>query len=128
MGTFMDFEHDTWFRDIDFWQWDIFHLGGYFFFYVVTCQLIDVDNKKLDQPYCRGVWIKVFKDMVPDRNSTTKQPRFQNLASFSYRIRTPFENNTSFIRCSSFGSVPDCMSFHPIYMCFQFLFAFLMLS
>ncbi|WOG95094.1 hypothetical protein DCAR_0314396 [Daucus carota subsp. sativus] len=108
MCTFMDLEHNTWFSGLDFGQWrDIFHLGGRFFCYVVTCQLIDVDNKKLDQPYCRGVWIKVFEEMVPDRNSATKQPHFRNLASFSYRIRTPFENSTSFIRCSAFGSVPD---------------------
>ncbi|KAK1363220.1 hypothetical protein POM88_038781 [Heracleum sosnowskyi] len=108
ISTFTDLEHDTWFSPYNYSQWrDIFHLGGRFFCYVVTAHLVDLDYKKVHQPYCRGVWIKVFEEMVPDRNSTTKQPHFRNLASFSYKIRTPFHNNASFIRCSAFGSVPD---------------------
>ncbi|KAK1347595.1 hypothetical protein POM88_055035 [Heracleum sosnowskyi] len=108
MSTFNQLEGDTWFSDLDFSQWrDIFHLGDHFFCYVSTSHLVDQhDLQKPTQPYCRGVWIKVFEEVVPDRNSTTKQPRFRTLASFSYRITTPFYNYSSFIRCSAFGPVP----------------------
>ncbi|KAL8116975.1 uncharacterized protein LOC141668556 [Apium graveolens] len=83
---------------------ELFHLGGHFFCYLVTSQLINSEQRTKSQPYCRGVWIDVLEEVnLPASNST----HFRTLASFSYRIRTPFLNKGNFIRCCVFGSVPD---------------------
>ncbi|KAK1379445.1 hypothetical protein POM88_026189 [Heracleum sosnowskyi] len=96
----------------DLCEWrELFHLGGRFFCSVATSQLINAYDHTRDQPYCRGVWIYVFEEVnLPAPKSTY----FRTLASFSYKIRTPFHNTASFIRCCAFGSVPDSWVKEPL--------------
>ncbi|KAK1379449.1 hypothetical protein POM88_026193 [Heracleum sosnowskyi] len=76
-----------------------------------TKQLINAYDHTRDQPYCRAVWIYVFEEVnLPAPKSTY----FRTLASFSYKIRTPFHNTASFIRCCAFGSVPDSWVKEPL--------------
>lgn len=102
----------TFLLDMNNSEWrDIFHLGGRFFCYVVTAQLYSVKDLTRSQPYCRGVWIDVLEEVeLPASKST----HFRTLASFSYRIRTPFENAGLYIRCCAFGSVPDSWVKEPL--------------
>lgn len=105
IATDKELDDDTLLSHISPCPWrEIFHLGDRFFCYVVTGQLVYGNKHMVDQPYCRGVWIKVFEEVPP--NSTHKA-YFRTLASFCYRIRTDFPNEGYFIRCCAFGSVPQ---------------------
>ncbi|KAL6504775.1 hypothetical protein OROHE_023533 [Orobanche hederae] len=98
--------------ELDACEWrELFHLGGRFFCSVLTAPLISTFYPIHHQPYCRGVWIYVFEEVeLPASKST----HFRTLASFSFRIRTPFKNTGLFIRCCAFGSIPDSWVKEPL--------------
>lgn len=87
-------------------QWrELFHLGGPFFCYLVTAPLCDYLT---DYPTDRGLFVKVFEEVVPANSSTSKEAQFRTLASFSCRIsHTHFGSDAFFLRCCAFGSVPN---------------------
>ncbi|XP_063936013.1 uncharacterized protein LOC108227836 isoform X3 [Daucus carota subsp. sativus] len=86
------------------YEWrELLHLGGPFFCNILTSEL--------GETFCRGVWIDVFEEVkIPASKST----HFRTLASFSYKIRTPFHNSGFYVRCCAFGSVPDSWVKEPL--------------
>ncbi|KAL6574362.1 hypothetical protein OROHE_001266 [Orobanche hederae] len=106
MATKGELDEGTFFTDHNFRPWrEVFHLGGHFFCYVVTAQIFHENDFTIYEPYCRGIWIKVFEEVRAEND--IKKTEFRPLASFCYKIRTPFRNDADFVRCCAFGNIPD---------------------
>ncbi|RAL41201.1 hypothetical protein DM860_017750 [Cuscuta australis] len=112
MAEETELDENKFFTEFTFFPWrDIFHMGGRFFCYIVTAELVNRCDFTHEEPNSRGLWIKFFEEVplhTENRNGgNCDKTRFRSLASFCYKIDTNFRSRSRHIRVSVLGTVPD---------------------